>query len=61
MANYDGKFGSNDPKGDFDSLEDILNDDSALFTTSNTKTLNSKLFDTGRLKEIKKEKTKGRK
>lgn len=24
MANYDGKFGSNDPKGDFDSLEDIF-------------------------------------
>ena len=40
---------------DFDSLEDILNDDSALFTTSNTKILNSKLFATGRLKEIKKE------
>lgn len=42
-------------KQDFDSLEDILNDDSALFANNNAKTLNSKLFDTGRLKEIKKE------
>ncbi|WP_297815960.1 GIY-YIG nuclease family protein [uncultured Lactobacillus sp.] len=37
------------------SLDDILNDDSALFTNNTSKSLNSKLFDTGKLREIKKE------
>ena len=42
-------------KHNFDSLDDILNDDSALFTNNTSKSLNSKLFDTGKLREIKKE------
>ena len=37
----------------FNSLDDILNDDSALFNDS-TQTLNSKLFDTGSLNAYKK-------
>lgn len=39
----------------FDSLDEILNDDSVLFSNDNQKTLNAKLFNTRKLKEIKRE------
>ncbi len=42
-------------KMDFDSLDEILNDDSVLFSSSNQKSLNAKLFNTGKLKEIRHE------
>lgn len=42
-------------KQDFDSIDDILNDDSVLFAGSKGNTLNSKLFDTSKLNRIKKE------
>ncbi|WP_283596096.1 GIY-YIG nuclease family protein [Limosilactobacillus vaginalis] len=41
-------------KHDFDSLDDILGDDSVLFSDSQ-QTVNSKLFDTKKLHEIKRE------
>ena len=41
-------------KQDFDSLDDILADDSALFSDEG-QTINSKLFDTRKLNEIKRE------
>lgn len=41
-------------KQDFDSLDDILADDSALFGDEE-QTINSKLFDTHKLNEIKRE------
>lgn len=41
-------------KQDFDSLDDILGDDSALFA-NDRQTINSKLFDTKKLHEIKRE------
>lgn len=41
-------------KQDFDSLDDILSDDSALFGDEG-QTINSKLFDTRKLNEIKRE------
>lgn len=40
---------------DFNSLDDILGDDSILFGDSNQNTVNSKLFDTKKLHEIKRE------
>lgn len=42
-------------KQDFNSLDDILGDDSILFGDSNQNTVNSKLFDTKKLHEIKRE------
>ena len=42
-------------KQDFDSLDDILGDDSILFGDSKQGTVNSKLFDTKKLHEIKRE------
>lgn len=42
-------------KQDFDSLDDILGDDSILFGDSKQSTVNSKLFDTKKLHEIKRE------
>lgn len=42
-------------KQDFNSLDDILGDDSILFGDSNQNTVNSKLFDTKKLYEIKRE------
>ena len=40
---------------DFNSLDDILGDDSILFGDSNQNTVNSKLFDTKKLHEIRRE------
>lgn len=40
-------------KQDFSSLDDILGDDSILFGDSNQNTVNSKLFDTKKLREIR--------
>lgn len=42
-------------KQDFNSLDDILGDDSILFGDSKQNTVNSKLFDTKKLHEIKRE------
>lgn len=42
-------------KMNFDSLDEILNDDSVLFSSDNQKTLNAKLFNTRKLKEIRRE------
>ncbi|WP_180707041.1 GIY-YIG nuclease family protein [Lactobacillus crispatus] len=42
-------------KQDFDSLDDILNDDSVLLNSNSGKTLNEKLFDTKKLNEVKRE------
>lgn len=42
-------------KHDFSSLDDVLGDDSVLFGDDSKKTVNSKLFDTHKLNEIKKE------
>lgn len=42
-------------KQDFNSLDDILGDDSILFGDSSQNTVNSKLFDTKKLHEIKRE------
>lgn len=39
----------------FDSLDEILSDDSVLFSNDNQKTLNAKLFNTEKLKEIRRE------
>lgn len=42
-------------KINFDSLDEVLNDDSVLFSSNNSKSLNAKLFNTGKLKEIRRE------
>lgn len=42
-------------KMNFDSLDEILNDDSVLFSSDNQKSLNAKLFNTRKLKEIRRE------
>lgn len=54
-ANLSLKDQVKEEKQNFDSLDDILNNDSVLLNTFSSNTLNSKLFNTSKLNKIKRE------